>query len=251
MMTNGGRCFFPAAPPATAAKVPSVVSQLPSISLVKAATVVLLAYNDPDRARRRLEREVVPSLRRYPDWTFEIIVIDNSAQRLDALADVVANLPWSSRYLWHDGRNLLYGPSMNLAAGLAAHPFILYACMQHGRMHDPTWIEDLVAPMWANERIAMCGHLFPSAPPGELGFADSGQQRFHIQGGVLAVRTDVIRRFPYQDREWAHGGSDVWQSYRLMQEGLLLHGVPTVFSGWMTIAPPGTWKYVHDYSDDR
>jgi hypothetical protein len=117
-------------------------------------------------------------------------------------------------------------------------------------MHDPTWIEDLVAPMWASERIAMCGYLFPSAPPGVLGFPDRGQQRFHVQGGVLAARTEVIRRHPYQDREWAHGGSDVWQSYRLMQEGLLLHGVSTVFSGWMTIAPPGNWKYVHDYSDD-
>jgi hypothetical protein len=153
--------------------------------------------------------------------------------------------------LWQGGRNLLYGPSLNLAAGLAEHPFILYACMQHGRMHDPTWIEDLIAPMWANERIAMCGHLFPSAAPGVLGFPDRGQERTHVQGGVLAVRTEIIRRFPYQDREWAHGGSDVWQSYRLMAEGFVLHDVSTVFSGWLTTAPPGPWKYVHDYAEDR
>ncbi len=219
--------------------------------ITKAATVVLLPYNDLERARRRLERDLVPSLHHYQDWAFELIVIDNSSHRLDALADIVAALPWKSRYLWHDGRNLLYGPSLNLAAGLAEYPFILYACATHGRMHDPTWIEDLMAPMWSDERIAMCGHLYPSGAPGLLGFVDSGQPRLHIQGGVLAARADTIRRFPYHEREWAHGGSDVWQSYRLMQEGFVLHDVPTVFSGWMMVAPPGPWKYVHDYADDR
>jgi len=219
--------------------------------ITKAATVVLLAYNDLERARRRLERDLAPSLTYSEDWTFELIVIDNSPRRLDALANMVADLPWKSRYLWHDGRNLLYGPSLNLAAGLAEHPFMLYTCAAHGRMHDPTWIEDLIAPMWSNDRIAMCGHLYPSIPPGVLGFAEAGQKHLHIQGGVLAARTDIIRRFPYQEREWAHGGSDVWQSYRLMQEGFILHDVPTVFSGWMMVAPAGPWKYVHDYADDR
>jgi hypothetical protein len=217
----------------------------------KAATVVLLAYNDLERAQQRIERDLLPSLHHHHDWAFEIIVIDNSRQRLDALAELVAALPWKAHYLWHDGRNLQYGPSMNLAARLAEHPFIVYACMQHGRMHDPSWIEDLVAPMWADERIAMSGHLFPSAPPGVLGFPDVGQPRMHVQGGVLAARTEIIRQFPYQEQEWAHGGSDVWQSYRLMHEGLVLHDVPTVFSGWMVVAPPGPWKYVHDYADDR
>lgn len=219
--------------------------------ITKAATVVLLAYNDLETAQRRIQRDVAPSLRHYHDWTFEIIVIDNSARRLDALADLVAGLPWKSRYLWHDGRNLLYGPSMNAAARLAEHPFILYVCMAHGRMYDPTWIGDLIAPMWDDERIAMSGHLFPSAPPSVLGFPDHGQPRLHIQGGVLAARTDVLRRLPYQEREWSHGGSDVWQSYRLMAEGFVLHDVPTVYSGWMMVAPPGPWKYVHDYADDR
>jgi hypothetical protein len=153
--------------------------------------------------------------------------------------------------LWHEGRNLLYGPSLNLAAGLAEHPFILYLCAAHGRMRDPTWVEDIIAPMWTNKRIAMCGHLYPSGAPSMLGLADTGQLRVHVQGGVLAARTDIIRRFPYQEREWAHGGSDIWLSYRLMQEGFILHDVPTVFSGWMMVAPPGPWKYVHDYADDR
>lgn len=185
-----------------------------------------------------------------PAYRVEIIVIDNSQRRLDRLAELVAGLPWKSRYLWHEGRNLLYGPSLNLAATLAEHPFILYACTHHGRMHDPSWIEDIIAPMWSDDRIAMCGHLFPSSPPGVLGFADTGQPRVHVQGGVLATRTAIIRRFPYHDREWAHGGSDVWQCYRLMNEGFVLHDVPTVHSVWMMVAPSGPWKYVHDYAND-
>lgn len=216
----------------------------------KTATVVLIPYNDLDRSLRRLERDLVPSLRHYADWQFEIIVIDNSARRLDPLADDVARLPWKSRYLWHEGRNLLYGPSMNLAACLAEQRYVLYVCMKHGRMLDPTWIEDLIQPMWHDTRIAMCGHLFPSAPPQVLGYRDRGQPRHHIQGGVLAARTDVLRNFPYQEKEWAHGGSDVWHSYRLMETGLLLRDVPTVYLGWMVQAPPGPWKYIHDYADD-
>ena len=96
----------------------------------------------------------------------------------------------------------------------------------------------------------MCGHLFPSGPPSTVGLADRGQPHHHIQGGVLAARTDVLRQFPYQEVEWTHGGSDIWHSYRLMEAGLTLHDVPTVFSGWRCVAPPGPWKYVHDYAPD-
>jgi len=103
----------------------------------RSATVALFAYNDLQRGRRRLGRDVVPSLAHHADWRFELIVVDNSQQRLDALADDVAGLPWRSRYLWHEGRNLRYGPSMNLVANLAEHPVIVYACMNHGRMLGP------------------------------------------------------------------------------------------------------------------
>jgi len=217
----------------------------------RVATVALFAYDNLDRCRLRLARDLLPSLAHYPGWRFELIVIDNSPHRLDPLADEIARLPWKSRYLWHNGTNLRYGPSMNLAARLAEHPYLLYACTSHGRMFDRTWIEDLIRPMWDDERIAMCGYLFPSAEPGVLGFADRGQRRVHVQGGVLAARTEVIRRVPYQEAEWAHGGSDVWHSYRLMQEGLTIQNVPTIYSTGLRIpSPAGTWKYVHDYSED-
>lgn len=214
-----------------------------------AATVVLVPHNDLERASRRLARDIAPSLRQYRDWRFELIVIDNSEQRLDRLADEVARLPWPSRYIWHDGANLFYGPALNLAANLAVHPVLVYACANHGRMVDPGWVEDLVAPFWEDDRIAMTGHLYPSSHPSELGFRDTGLH-VHVQGGLVGLRADVIRRFPYHEGEYAHWGSDVWQSYRLMEAGFVLRQVPTIVSVWRERAPAGSWKYVHDHFED-
>ena len=106
----------------------------------KAATIVLIPHNDVERTCRRLSRDIVPSLRHYGDWRFELVIIDNSERRMDQLADAVAALPWPSRYIWHDGVNLFYGPALNAAANLAEHPVLLYACANHGRMIDPGWI---------------------------------------------------------------------------------------------------------------
>ena len=160
----------------------------------KAATIVLIPHNDAERACRRLSRDVVPSLRRYEDWRFELIVVDNSQRRLDPLAEAVAALPWPSRYIWHNGANLFYGPAMNVAATQAAHPVILYSCATHGRMIEPGWIEDLTRPFWEDERVAMTGHPYPSGMPSAFGFPDTIRP-YHIQGGVLGLRTAVIRRY--------------------------------------------------------
>jgi len=215
----------------------------------KAATIVLVPHNNLERAYRRLSRDIVPSLEHYQDWRFELIVIDNSERRMDQLAEAVAALPWRSQYIWHDGANLLYGPALNLAANLAAHPVLVYACANHGRMIDPGWLEDLVTPFWDDEDVAMTGHRYPSQHPSELGFRDTGQY-FHIQGGLLALRTDVIKRYPYDEGRYAHWGSDIWQSYRLMEAGFVLRQVPSVISVWREKAPGGSWKYIHDHFEE-
>jgi hypothetical protein len=213
-----------------------------------AATIVFIPHNDLERAQTRLQRDLAPSLRHYPDWSFELIVIDNSERRLDPLAAEVARLPWPSHYLWHDGTNLFYGPALNVAASLARFPVMLYLCANHGRMIDPGWVEDLVRPFWEDERVAMTGHPYPSGSPAALGFRDT-LEPFHIQGGILGLRTDAIRRHPYVDGQYAHWGSDVVQSFRLMEAGFTLRRVPSVISVWRTVAPPGPWKYVHDASE--
>jgi GT2 family glycosyltransferase len=213
-----------------------------------AATIVLVPHNDLARAQTRLLRDIAPSLRHYPDWSFELLVIDNSEKRLDLLATAVADLPWPSRYIWHNGTNLFYGPALNIAAGLARLPVMLYLCANHGRMIDPGWLEDLVRPFWEDARVAMTGHLYPSGPPSALGFSNS-LEPFHIQGGVLGLRTDAIRRHPYPDGQYAHWGSDVVQSFRLMAAGFSLCPVPSVISVWRSLAPAGRWKYIHDASE--
>jgi len=214
----------------------------------RAATIVLIPHNNPERARVRLARDIVPTLRHYPDWQFELIVVDNSAQRMDDLDRDLAALPWPAQYLWQQGANMFYGPALNRAAALAQHPVIVYTCTNHGRMIDPGWIEDLVRPFWDDERVAMAGHPYPGGNPAALGLTYSGPW-IHIQGGVLALRTEVIRRIPYDEGQWAHWGSDIFASYRVMEAGFLLRQVPTVLSVWRQIAPPGPWKYVHDESE--
>ena len=215
----------------------------------RSASIVLIPHNDSARASRRVSRDLVPSLERHAGWEFELIVIDNSERQLDALAEAVGRLPWPSQYVWHGGKNLLYGPALNLAATLAEHTVLVYVCAHHGRMLEPSWIEDLVRPFWDDERVAMAGHPYPSPDPTTLGFRDIGP-RFHIQGGVLALRTEVVRRYPYDEGEHAHWGSDIWQSYRLLEAGFVLQTVPSVVSVWRQKAPPGHWKYVHDNAEE-
>lgn len=213
-----------------------------------AATFAFFPHNDVERAHRRLTRDIVPSLRAYENWRFELIVIDNSDRRLDALAKIVDSLPWPSQYVWHGGTNLQYGPSMNLAANLASHPMLLYACANHGKMVDPGWVEDLARPIWEDPNVALTGSPYPSPPPSTLGFRDPGKH-FHIQGGVLGAQTEVIRRHPYDEGEYAHWGSDIWQSYRLMEAGFELRPVSSVVSVWREKAPRGNWKYIHDHAE--
>jgi len=219
-----------------------------SCAQTNAATIVLIAHDNLERTGQRLARDVVPTLRHYPAWQFEIVVADNSERRLDPIADAVAQLPWPSRYMWHQGLNLLYGPTLNRIANIASHPVLIYVCTNHGRMIDPGWIEDLVSPFWEDERVAMTGHSYPSCEPGALGFRDRGH-RFHIQGGVLGLRTEVIKRLPYDEGPYAHMGSDIWQSYRLMEAGFVLRDVTSVMSVWRQHAPSGPWKFVHDSSE--
>jgi GT2 family glycosyltransferase len=214
----------------------------------KAATVVLIPHNNLERARLRLGRDVAPTLRHHADWRFELLVLDNSERRLDGLAQDLAALPWPSRYLWHEGQNLLYGPAMNRAAVLAQHPVMVYVCTNHGRMFDPTWIDDLVRPFWEDDRVAMTGHLYPGGDPKTLGLSYRGPW-VHVQGGVLAIRTDIVRSLPYDEGMFAHGCSDIFASYRAAQAGYVLKQVPSVISVWRQVAPPGRWKYVHDDSE--
>jgi hypothetical protein len=213
-----------------------------------AVTIVLVPFNNENRALTRVNRDLVPSLRYYRGWSFELIVVDNSERRLERLAECVNALPWPSRYLWQEGANLMYGPSLNLAAKLAEHPILLYVCTNHGRMVHPRWIQDLVDPLRTRERVAMSGHTYSSPPASAVGLAYEPKQ-LHVQGGVFAARTEVLRNCPYDETRFAHWSSDIWMSYRLLQEGFELADVRSVMSVWRRRARRGPWRYIHDDSE--
>jgi GT2 family glycosyltransferase len=209
-------------------------------------TVVMVPYNNEDKALVRLRRDLLPALA-YLDA--ELIVIDNSAERSFRLVDGVNAA--GGRYCWQQGRNLMYGPAMNLAVELATKPYVLYLCTEHGYARDPTWPLDLLKPLVDDYagKIAMTGCIRSSGPPTNLGFP-ADLPEIHVQGGVFAARRDVLRAFPYPTEVYPHLGSDVYECFQLMAAGFQLVDVPTIRSEWRKAVwrkLPGarSWKYVH------
>ncbi|HTN53245.1 MAG TPA: hypothetical protein VML50_12630 [Anaeromyxobacter sp.] len=215
------------------------------------ATVVLVPHEEEERALTRLLRDLLPTLRlRRRTLDAELVVVDNSAHRLERLDEAVRrNGACEARYLWNEGRNAWYGPALNQAVATARRPFLVYACARHGRMHDPTWIDDLLRPLVEDREgaVAMTGSLYPSGAPSRMGFPDSLEWT-HVQGGLFAARTDVVARFPWPDGSLAHWGADVYQGHRLREQGYRLVDVPTVKSVWRQRVE-GSWKWVHDESE--
>lgn len=212
-------------------------------------SLILVPHNNHDRLNTRLQRDVLPTIAAHPRWQFQLVVVDNSdadkrpAYSLDGYAVEHTSI-WP-------GSNIMYGPAMNLAIEACIHPYIVYVCSNHGHMYDPTWIDDLIHPLMQNDRIAMTGSLYPSGSPLNMGFPGHLPQ-VHIQGGVFAAKTAVMRTHPYtSDPRWVHWGSDVYQGFQLTNAGFALHPVASVNSVWrQCVASPEQWKYVHDYSEE-
>ena len=211
-------------------------------------SAVMIAYNNEEGSLTRLLRDLLPALSLLrPLLDAELIIVDNSVARLDRLANAVLdNGVFDADYRWQGGQNLRYGPSLNLAVKLARHPYLLYVCANHGQSFDPTWPWDLLQPLVDDDtgRVAMTGSLQASCPPGNLGFSGC-LPAVHVQGGVFAARSELLRSHPFPDGQYAHWGSDVYQSFQLMEAGLQLLDVPTVKSVWRTSPGDGAWKYVH------
>ncbi|MCY1021211.1 glycosyltransferase family 2 protein [Pyxidicoccus sp. MSG2] len=212
-------------------------------------TAVMVAYHNEDLALTRLLRDLMPSLLLYrPVLDTELIVVDNSEKPQPRLAEAVRdNGVFPAKYLWSEGRNLYYGPALNLAVKAASHPFLLYVCANHGRMLDPTWAWDMLEPLVndASGKVALTGSHYASGPPSKLGFPES-LPRLHIQGGLFAGRTEVLAKYPYPDGEFAHWSSDIYQSFQLLQQGYRLVDVPTVKSVWRQRVKDEHYKFIHD-----
>jgi len=138
-------------------------------------TAVMIAYNNEDKSIERLQRDLLPALA-LPALDAELIVIDNSATTSQRLADAMITAQVDgvqTRYQWQLGKNLMYGPALNLAVDLARHPYLLYVCTNHGHARDVTWSLDLLAPLIADRTVAMTGSLADSGRPENAGFSPS------------------------------------------------------------------------------
>ena len=213
-------------------------------------SIILIPHNNQLRFQTRLNRDIIPTIKAHPEWNFEVIVVDNSDQEDKTLLNALNEQNIYSEYLW-PGINIMYGPAMNLALTVNHYPYIVYLCTNHGRMYNPTWVDDLITPILENPNIAMTGSFYNSCNPEEMGFP-SLLPSIHIQGGIFGARTEIMKRYPYtSDQRWVHWGSDIYQSYQLLNAGFLLHEVTTIKSVWrQSVNSPENWKYVHDNSED-
>ena len=213
-------------------------------------SIVLIPYNNEDKFRIRLERDIIPTIKAHPEWKFQIIIVDNSDEAKRVCLNILHSLNICPVYLW-PGTNIMYGPAMNLALLAAPYPYVVYLCTNHGRMYDPTWIDDIIYPMMLDEKIAMTGsHYASGCGADQFGFSPH-LPRIHVQGGIFGARTAIMKAYPYtMDSKWIHGASDICQSYQLLHAGFVLMDVPTIKSVWrQKVDKPEQWKYVHDYSE--
>lgn len=212
-------------------------------------SIVLIPHNNQNKFQLRLERDIIPTIQAHPEWKFQIIIVDNSDRANQILINTLHQININPVYLW-PGTNIMYGPAMNLALSADPYPYMVYLCTNHGRMYNPTWIDDLIIPIIENPRVAMSGSFYGSCHPAALGFP-SHLPALHIQGGIFGARTETMKKYPYtNDQRWVHWGSDVYQSFQLLNAGFLLHEVTTIKSVWrQRVKSPENWKYVHDNSE--
>ncbi len=212
-------------------------------------TIVIIPHNDAARFKTRLERDILPTIAAHPAWKFQIVIIDNSDEDKKQQYNFPAVPNVEYVYKW-PGTNIMYGPAMNLALSTGCYPYLIYVCSNHGHMYDPTWIDDLINPMITNPAIAMTGSYYPSCAPEVMGFP-SHLPPVHIQGGVFGGRTEALVTHPYNTSEqWKHWGSDIYQSFQLLNAGFILQDVPSVKSVWrQSVNSPEQWKFVHDYTE--
>jgi hypothetical protein len=212
-------------------------------------SIVLIPYNNPDQVHTRLRRDIIPTIKSHPDWKFQIIIVDNSDRVNQILLEPLYEININPVYLW-PGTNIMYGPSINLALLADPYPYLVYLCSSHGRMYDPTWLDDLIMPIIQDPLVAMSGSYYQSCRPEAMGFPPH-LPAIHIQGGIFGARTETLKKYPYSnDQRWVHGASDIYQSFQLLNAGFLLHDVTSIKSVWRTrVNSQESYKYVHDDSE--
>lgn len=220
------------------------------MTLASGVSLVLVPFRSSLRAVERIERDLAPTLAAFA-LPAELIVVDNSSRPSPMITASLAAAGVPHVYRWL-GRNDQYGPALNWAAQVARYDRLVYVCAEHGRMLDPSWLPDIIAPL-QDKKIGMAGCIQPSGDaPRKVGQIARlpGVRDEHIQGGVFAALTATLRAVPYSD-EFPHNYSDLWISAALQARGMTLAHVPSIFSLWRKPAkrlPEGiAWVHAEDY----
>lgn len=218
------------------------------MTLVAGVSLVLIPFRSSERAMTRIERDIAPTLEacRLPA---ELIVVDNSSRPSPLILSTLTAAGVPHIYRWF-GRNDQYGPAINWAVQVARFDRLVYVCAEHGRMLDPAWLPDLLAPL-DDARVGMAGCIQPSGDAlRKVGAIAAGVNDEHVQGGIFAARTQTLRDVPY-NCDFPHLYSDLWISAAMMAKGLLLAHVPSIHSVWRKPArrlPGGVaWVHAEDY----
>ena len=124
------------------------------------------------------------------------------------------------------GHNAFYGPSIKIASSRISSDNLVYVSSTRAAMYDRSWISDLVRPL-SDERCGMSGCLQPceynriARCP-----TDIFEPQVHIQGGVFAIRNEVMKSVDYG--KFPQVFSDVYLSWSLIRRGYYLHDVKSI-----------------------
>jgi len=208
----------------------------------------VLAFTDLRRFEDQLTRVVYGTLQHYAGQPTELLILSNAPGEHDFVVPEILTDVTSVHRHWNGGRNDQYSKGLNWMAAQAHYPVLVFLCLNHCRLYDPTWLEDLVKP-FNDPRVALAGTLLPI----DYRFTPSlghgrGQQ---VQGGCFGVSVAFLRAHPYDTQHFPHKYSDVYIATVAQQHGYHLAGVSSVCSVWeakVAEPPPPGIKLVHDHS---
>ena len=219
---------------------------------------ILIAFKNPQQTKTRWERDMFPALK-TTGKPFAVTVMDNSPEHSPLLAET-----FGDDYLWQEGRNPMYGPTLNTAVlRRPTEELVLYCCSRHGRAYSDTWVNELLAP-FADGNVGAAGHLMGSNSPNGVAsdggpgcewvkeayrFTDDygvGQVPQHVQGGVFMARTGLMLRFPYP-AQFPHNYTDHILTWNILKAGYKCVDVPTIKSVWRDkVYIRSGLSYIHD-----
>jgi len=160
-------------------------------------------------------------------------------------------IPHVDRFLSHRDRPWL-GMAHDTAVRAGKGHYYVYFCNHHMTFVTRGWLSDLLCPL-VDPKVGMTGTVkFTGFGPPSLdlyGEVPGVDYMRHVQGGIWAGRREQIRRFPSL-LLYPHGYEDCVRSWSMMEAGLSLMDVPSIWSTGIhgEVCPDDSkYKLIHDY----